>query len=166
MDTAHPLEREVTALTKRIEMLEAHFIMMAKSFESLPPKHSPSVDHALESIPPPSPCPTNDLVRFTAKQHATMQMLALGKSNRYIADMLKVSESTAKVHVRSVMQKKKATNRQEVMAEYKITLSLCSPEEYLTYSGIPKDWAIHPENYPTHTTKLRESYHVKTGETS
>ena len=151
---------QIDLLTQRVEMLEAHCKLMSEQMVKQPTEYNPN------EIPPPSSCPTSELVKFTAKQHATMQMLALGKSNRYIADMLKVTESTAKVHVRSVMQKTKATNRQEVMAKYTIILSQCPSEEYLMYAGIPKDWAIHPENYPTHTTKLRESYHVKTGETS
>ena len=151
---------QIALLTQRVEMLEAHCKLISERIIKQ------TKDYNVIEQPPPSSCPTSELVKFTAKQHATMQMLALGKSNKYIADMLKVTESTAKVHVRSVMQKKKATNRQEVMATYKITLAKCSPEEYLMYAGIPKDWAIHPENYPTHTNKLRESYHVKTGKTS
>lgn len=154
-------EDQIRLLTQRVDMLEN----LCKLLSNRLIRH---YDHSQQEIPPPSKkcCPTSDLVKYTPKQHATMQMLALGKSNKDIALVLEVTESTAKVHVRSVMQKKKCSNRQEVMAEYKITMSQCSAEDYLIYSGIPKDWAIHPENYPTHTTKLRESYHVKTGKTS
>jgi len=157
-------DEEIDRLKSRIEMLESQCKLLSE--QVIRNNRRDASEHLFDGTPPTSHCPTNELVKYTAKQHATMQMLALGKSNKYIADMLKVTESTAKVHVRSVMQKTKATNRQEVMAKYRITLSKCSPEEYITYAGIPKDWAIHPENYPTHTTKLRESYHVKTGETS
>lgn len=154
-------EDQIKLLTQRVDMLEN----LCKLLSERLIRHQ---DHSQQEIPPPAKtcCPLSDLVKYTPKQHATMQMLTLGKSNKYIASVLEVTESTAKVHVRSVMQKKNCVNRQEVMAEYKITMSACSAEDYLTYSGIPKDWAIHPENYPTHTKKLRESYHVKIGETS
>jgi DNA-binding NarL/FixJ family response regulator len=51
---------------------------------------------------------------LTSRQMAVLQHLAQGKSNKIIAYKLEMSESTVKVHVRSIMKKMGATNRTEV----------------------------------------------------
>jgi DNA-binding NarL/FixJ family response regulator len=51
---------------------------------------------------------------LTSRQMAVLQHLAQGKSNKVIAYELEMSESTVKVHVRSIMKKMGATNRTQV----------------------------------------------------
>ena len=77
-----------------------------------------------------------------------------------------MAESTAKVHVKSIMKKTTTTDRREIVAKYRTNLQNCSAEDYELYTTIPKDWAINPDSYPQHTAKLRESYHAKAGETA
>lgn len=50
---------------------------------------------------------------FTPRQMAVIERLQLGKANKIIAHDLGMSESTAKVHIRNIMKKMKATNRTE-----------------------------------------------------
>jgi DNA-binding NarL/FixJ family response regulator len=52
---------------------------------------------------------------FTSREMAVLDRLALGKANKIIAHELKMSESTVKVHIKSIMTKLKATNRTEVV---------------------------------------------------
>jgi DNA-binding NarL/FixJ family response regulator len=52
---------------------------------------------------------------FTQRQFAVLQCLRQGKANRSIAIELGLSEGTVKAHVRSIMQKLKATNRTQVV---------------------------------------------------
>jgi DNA-binding NarL/FixJ family response regulator len=51
--------------------------------------------------------------QFTPRQMAVLEYLKLGKTNKTIAHELGISESTVKVHLRSIMKKMKATNRTE-----------------------------------------------------
>ena len=106
------------------------------------------------------------LSSFTLKQHATLQMLMLGYTNKEIADVLDVQESTAKVHLRSIMAKTNTKNRQEAVATYRQLTTGLDAEQYEMYTGLPKDWAIHPDQYTNHTNRLKESYHAKIGEAS
>jgi DNA-binding NarL/FixJ family response regulator len=52
---------------------------------------------------------------FTPREMAVLERLTLGKANKNIAHELQMSESTVKVHIRSIMNKLKATNRTEVV---------------------------------------------------
>lgn len=157
--TTTELENRLTNLEDTIRLLQSSFELMSASIVGLSEKPSAPQGHTKQ-------CNADFLIRFTEKQHATMQLLSLGKTNRAIAEQLGVQESTAKVHVRSIMRKTNTSERREVVAHYRTTLQNCTAEEYETYAGLPKDWAIHPEQYPQHTNKLKESYHVKTGKTS
>jgi DNA-binding CsgD family transcriptional regulator len=156
--TINELEDRLTNLEDTIRLLQSSFELMSASVVGLSVKPNPKVDA--------QQCNADFLIHFTEKQHATMQLLLLGRTNREIAEQLGVQESTAKVHVRSIMRKTNTTERREIVARYRSMLQNCTAEEYETYAGLPKDWAIHPEQYPQHTTNLKESYHVKTGETS
>jgi DNA-binding NarL/FixJ family response regulator len=51
---------------------------------------------------------------FTPRQLEVLAQLILGKANKMIAYELKMSESTVKVHIRSIMKKMDASNRTEV----------------------------------------------------
>jgi DNA-binding NarL/FixJ family response regulator len=53
--------------------------------------------------------------QFTDRELAVLECLMLGKANKNIAFELKISESTVKVHIKSIMTKLKATNRTEVV---------------------------------------------------
>jgi DNA-binding NarL/FixJ family response regulator len=51
--------------------------------------------------------------QFTPRQAEVLERLKAGKTNKIIAQELGMSESTVKVHLRSIMKKLKATNRTE-----------------------------------------------------
>lgn len=52
---------------------------------------------------------------FTNREAEILAQLQEGKSNKIIAYMLSISESTVKVHMRNIMRKLHATNRTEVV---------------------------------------------------
>ena len=158
------LENRLTNLEDTIRLLQSSFELMSASIVGL--SERPQRPHGERDTIPTTTCNADFLIRFTEKQHATMQLLSLGKTNREIARLLGVQESTAKVHVRSIMKKTNTSERREIVAHYRTTIQHCTAEEYETYAGLPKDWAIHSEQYTTTTNKLKESNHVKTGETS
>jgi DNA-binding NarL/FixJ family response regulator len=57
---------------------------------------------------------SNDVgAMFTRRQVQVMEALQLGKPNKVIAHELNLSESTVKVHVKSIMRKMSVTNRTE-----------------------------------------------------
>lgn len=62
-------------------------------------------DHAIAALTTP---------QLTNRQVAVLDHLKRGKSNKFIAHQLKISESTVKVHIRNIMKKLNATNRTEV----------------------------------------------------
>jgi DNA-binding NarL/FixJ family response regulator len=53
--------------------------------------------------------------QFTPRELAILERLRLGKANKAIAYELQVSESTVKVHIKSIMNKLRAKNRTEVV---------------------------------------------------
>jgi DNA-binding NarL/FixJ family response regulator len=63
---------------------------------------------------PPLPSELTLKEPLTSRQMAVLHQLTQGKSNKVIAYELEMSESTVKVHVRSIMKKMRATNRTEV----------------------------------------------------
>ena len=58
------------------------------------------------------------LTLFTAKQHAVLQMIYERISTSEMSEILSVSESTIKVHLRSIMRKTSLRSRQSVAAWY------------------------------------------------
>jgi DNA-binding NarL/FixJ family response regulator len=56
--------------------------------------------------------------RLTPRQQEVLRLLAMGMSNRKIAAMLNISESTVKVHIRSIMTQTGVTNRTQIVAQY------------------------------------------------
>jgi DNA-binding NarL/FixJ family response regulator len=52
--------------------------------------------------------------KLTARGQAVLDLLQQGKSNKFIAHKLDISESTVKSHVRNIMRRLKASNRTEV----------------------------------------------------
>lgn len=79
---------------------------------------------------------------LTPKMHVALQMVMAGRGNREIADVLGVTENTAKVHVRNVMAKMDVNTRSQVVAKM---LSVMRAVDEFTYEetsdGLPKDWA-------------------------
>jgi DNA-binding NarL/FixJ family response regulator len=53
--------------------------------------------------------------KFTPRELAVLDRLKMGKANKNIAFELQMSESTVKVHIKSIMNKLKAANRTEVV---------------------------------------------------
>jgi DNA-binding NarL/FixJ family response regulator len=53
---------------------------------------------------------------LTARERAVLSLLKAGKPNKLIAYELGMSESTVKVHVRSIMRKMNARNRTEAVS--------------------------------------------------
>ena len=154
------IERRLGQCEDKLRLLESSYELLSSSVTGLLSLRQPQIGY---DEPLSKGCDYAKLISFTPKQHATMQLLALGKTNREIAETLRVAESTAKVHDKSIMKKTSTTDRREIVAKYRTILQNCSAEEYELYTTIPKDWAINPDSYPQHTTKLRESYHAKTG---
>lgn len=81
------------------------------------------------------------LARLTTKQHATLQMLMGGASNRAIARRFGVTENTAKVYVRSIAAKLKVKTRSEIVMRLWSAFRGVDDETYRIMSGgLPKDW--------------------------
>jgi DNA-binding NarL/FixJ family response regulator len=60
--------------------------------------------------------PANSVhVAFTDREADVLAPLQKGHSNKWIADHLKISENTVKVHIRNIMRKLHATNRTEAV---------------------------------------------------
>lgn len=159
--TMEELEAQVRANTDEIERLKTTCDLLTSSLIPILKGMDTRIERSASIIKD-----NKSLSTFTLKQHATLQMLMLGYTNKEIADVLEVQESTAKVHLRSIMAKTNTKNRQEAVAMYRQLTTGLDAEQYEMYTGLPKDWAIHPEQYTNHTNRLKESYHAKVGETS
>lgn len=59
-----------------------------------------------------------ELKSLTQRQQDVLHLLALGESNKRIAEQLRISESTVKVHLRAIMTQNGATNRTQIVAQY------------------------------------------------
>jgi DNA-binding NarL/FixJ family response regulator len=80
---------------------------------------------------------------FTMKQHAVLQMLHLGFSNKDIASALGVAESTVKVHVKAIMDKLGVRSRGQVCIATKELMAV-DADDYEAFTQLPKDWATAP----------------------
>jgi two-component system, NarL family, nitrate/nitrite response regulator NarL len=71
---------------------------------------------ALRSTGSPVPSGSDHLmVAFTAREADVLAALQRGRSNKWIAHHLNLSENTVKVHIRHIMRKLRATNRTEAV---------------------------------------------------
>jgi len=59
--------------------------------------------------------PNGHGVSFTAREAEVLAALQMGRSNKWIANHLNLSENTIKVHIRHIMRKLHATNRTEAV---------------------------------------------------
>ena len=64
----------------------------------------------------PSADPTGSLFRLTPREQAVLNLVALGRTNRQIADELYISPKTASVHVSNILAKLEVTGRGEAAA--------------------------------------------------
>jgi len=98
---------------------------------------------------------------WTLKQHATAQMVLAGLSNRDIAEVLGVTENTAKVHVRTLARKLGVHTRAQIVAEALPILEAADSNSYeLLTGGLPKDWAIKLRGKPhdPHLARIRDTH--------
>jgi two-component system, NarL family, nitrate/nitrite response regulator NarL len=63
----------------------------------------------------PTPPARNSSISFTARESEVLAALQLGRSNKWIANHLNLSQNTIKVHIRHIMRKLHATNRTEAV---------------------------------------------------
>lgn len=96
-----------------------------------------------------------DLTPFTPKQHAVLQLLCDGKSTAEMSEILCVTESTIKVHLRSIMDKREVRTRALLAIWYSEVMANVDPIEYEKRAGIPLDWHMHHEEYREITAMLQ-----------
>jgi DNA-binding CsgD family transcriptional regulator len=78
---------------------------------------------------------------MSIKQHASVQMVLRGASNREIAERFGVSENTAKVYLRSIAKKLGVKLRTQIAVKVLPVLRDMPPDEYQRLAkGLPKDW--------------------------
>ena len=79
---------------------------------------------------------------LTPKMHVALQMVLAGAGNKTIAEHLRISENTAKVHVRSVAKKLGVNTRAQITAQMLPVMNSIDPKVYKELSrGLPVDWA-------------------------
>jgi DNA-binding NarL/FixJ family response regulator len=79
-----------------------------------PPRSHEPADASPSSFPelrPPGAVP----VKFTVREAEVLAALQRGRSNKWIAGQLNLSENTVKVHIRHIMRKLHATNRTQAV---------------------------------------------------
>ena len=84
----------------------------------------------------------NKLRKLTPKQHATLQLIMHGSSNREIAEELGITENTAKVHVRNIARVVGVSTRTQIIGALMGVMNSIGDGEYQRLSGgLPKNWA-------------------------
>ncbi len=89
--------------------------------------------------------------RFTEREAAVLERLRRGQPNKIIAHALGVSESTVKVHLRSIMSKLKVSNRTQIVCTL-VDRAEARPEARAI--ELPKSppaqpvWSAHPSTSP------------------
>lgn len=95
------------------------------------------------------------LLTFTPKQHAVIQMVWANVDTETMAEILEVSSSTIKVHIRGIMRKTGFKSRAQIamMAEELLEMDA---NAYERGAGIPSDWFVNRDKYETHTKMLQQ----------
>lgn len=96
-----------------------------------------------------------ELMGYTPKQHAVMQMLCKGYGTEEMAKVFDVTSSTVKTHIRSIMRHANVRTRAQIVMAYGAILEGVSDQDYENLAGLPKDWAEHPDRYEGVTKMLR-----------
>ena len=96
-----------------------------------------------------------ELLSFTPKQHAAIQMVWANVDTEAMAKILDVSISTIKVHIRGVMRKTGYKSRAQIamMAEELLGMDA---NAYERGAGIPQDWYVNRDKYGAHTKMLQQ----------
>jgi len=81
---------------------------------------------------------------FTMKQHAVLQLVHDGASNREIGEALEVTESTVKVHVKAIMDKLGVRTRSQVALATKELMGL-EADDYEKLTRVPRGWSRNPD---------------------
>ena len=84
-----------------------------------------STQHKSPPEPPSTLGADGSRVAFTTREADVLALLQKGHSNKWIADHLKLSENTVKVHIQHIMRKLHATNRTEA-----VILSVSRPDPH------------------------------------
>ena len=148
------LEKDITVLNAKVDTL----VSIIGAGRGIAPKASEE-----NAEPPAGPSARGReahadtiLLQFTLKQHAVMQLLLNGARTSGIAEVMDVTESTVKVHIRSICQKLGANKRIFVIGLYSEAYAGVTPERYAVLTRLPYDWAQNPSKYPEVTQVLRE----------
>jgi DNA-binding NarL/FixJ family response regulator len=88
--------------------------------------------------------------RFTQREAAVLERLRQGQPNKIIAHALGVSESTVKVHLRSIMSKLKVRNRTQIVCILSKRPEVADTRPPQLPSSLPTQalWSIRPVNAP------------------
>lgn len=110
-------------LEERVALLEAQVRLLLKAGQG----NDPAIVSAL--------------AKMTPKMHGALQIVLAGGSNADIAERFDVTESTAKVYVRSVALKLGVKTRSEIVGKAMKTFEQLTDQEYMEMSrGVPKNW--------------------------
>lgn len=110
-------------LEERVALLEAQVRLLLKAGQG----NDPAIVSAL--------------AKMTPKMHGALQIVLAGGSNADIAERFDVTESTAKVYVRSVALKVGVKTRSEIVGKVMKTFEQLTDQEYMEMSGgVPKTW--------------------------
>ena len=117
-------------LEERVALLEAQVRLLLKAGQG----NDPAIVSAL--------------AKMTSKMHGALQCVLAGQSNADIAERFDVTESTAKVYVRSVAMKLGVKTRSEIVSKTMKTFEGLTDAEYLELSGgVPKTWGSSGERW-------------------
>lgn len=106
-----------------LECMHGAILLLVNGFAVYPLAAADRLRHAPKQAAEPIEAPafrfaTKQLDTLTKRQQDVLQLLALGFSNRAIAQRLAISESTVKVHIRAIMAQHGATNRTQIVAHF------------------------------------------------
>ena len=83
---------------------------------------------------------------FTTRQHCVLQMVLRSASNKEIGDRMRITENSAKVHVRTIAKKLKVNTRSQIILATIEAVKEIDDESYRVLSGgIPKWWDARHE---------------------
>lgn len=85
--------------------------------------------------------------RLTLKQNAALQVILSGGGNKTIANILKCSDSTAKVHVRGAMKHLDVNTRSQTFIKAKPLFDALSESAYEELTGLTKNWNENPDSH-------------------